>query len=212
MKLYYYPISTYSQKALLGIYEKQIEVEKQKVNIMQPDIRAMYEEVYPIGKIPMLVLEDGQQLPETSCILDYLDTTFDQGSQLIPSDPAAARQVRLFERMHDFYVNDATVNLLFQGMKPQQEQNVELIARSQKYLDYSYEEMNAWLADHSWFGGQHFSLADCAAIPPLFYGQQVYAFHDYPHIVRYFEQAKERASYQKVLEEAVPVLKEHNMA
>lgn len=211
MKLYYFPISTYSQKALIGFYEKEVTFERELVRVLDPDVRSLYEEVYPIGKIPLLVAEEDHMIPEASIIIEYLDQNYSAGPQLIPTDPTASRKVRFMDRMNDFYLNDPVVNLLFQGMKPEAEQNQELIAKSRKYLACSFAYMNDTLADNKWFFGDSFTLADCAAIPPLFYAQKVFPFTDFPNIQRYYEDAKQRASYQKVLNEALPVLEEMNM-
>ncbi len=211
MKLYYFPISTYSQKALIGFYEKEVTFERELVRVLDPDVRSLYEEVYPIGKIPLLVAEGDHMIPEASIIIEYLDQNYSAGPQLIPTDPTASRKVRFMDRMNDFYLNDPVVNLLFQGMKPEAEQNQELIAKSRKYLACSFAYMNDTLADNKWFFGDSFTLADCAAIPPLFYAQKVFPFTDFPNIRRYYEDAKQRASYQKVLNEALPILEEMNM-
>ena len=51
MKLYYMPVSTYSQKVLLAFYEKGIEFESEIVNLMNPEEAANYREIHPFGKI-----------------------------------------------------------------------------------------------------------------------------------------------------------------
>jgi glutathione S-transferase len=73
MKLYYHPISTYSQKALIALYEKELDFEPEIVSLMNPEARQKYHEVYPMGKIPCLQLEDGHIIPEASIIIEYLD-------------------------------------------------------------------------------------------------------------------------------------------
>ena len=50
MKLHYNPISTYSQKVLIALYEKGLEFEPEIVSLMDADARARYREVYPMGK------------------------------------------------------------------------------------------------------------------------------------------------------------------
>ena len=50
MKLYYNPISTYSQKTLLAFYEKGLEFEPTIVALMDPEAREAYREVYPLGE------------------------------------------------------------------------------------------------------------------------------------------------------------------
>lgn len=59
MKLYYHPLSTYSQKTLMALYEKEVPFEREIVNLRDPRQRTAYRRLYPLGKIPLLVRDDG---------------------------------------------------------------------------------------------------------------------------------------------------------
>jgi glutathione S-transferase len=53
--------------------------------------------------------------------------------------------------------------------------------------------------------GETFGLADCAAMPPLFYGNMVEPFGDaHKNVTIYFERLKARPSVARVLKEAEP--------
>lgn len=208
MKLYYYPPSTYSQKALLALYEKGAEFEKEHVLVLDPEQRARYLEVYEIGKIPLLVADDDHMIPESSIIIEYLDQRFDNGPQLIPQDLELARKTRFMDRMNDFYLNNPTVTLLFDSWKPEDQRDAEAAAKARGYLDCSYKHLNNYLADSQWIMGDSFTMADCSAIPALFYAQQVHPYDDYPNLCRYFEGALQRPSYIKVQAEALPILQQ----
>ena len=45
MKLYHHPISTYSQKVLIALYEKGLDFEREIVQLMDPEKRTEYREV-----------------------------------------------------------------------------------------------------------------------------------------------------------------------
>jgi glutathione S-transferase len=205
MKLYYLPVSTYSQKALLALYEKAVEFERELVYLQDPEARKNYEALYPLGKVPLLMVDGDHMIPESSIIIEYLEGHFSTGTKLIPDTVDEARQVRFMDRMCDLYLDNPVVKLLFQGMKPEAEQNLEEQATAKKQLGINYQHMNQRLAGQDWLCGSGFSMADCAAIPPLFYAQQVYPFENYENITAYYERAKSRPSYQQVLEEALPV-------
>ena len=208
MKLYYFPPSTYSQKALLALYEKGVDFEKHHVNMFDPEQRAKYQALYEICKIPLLIPDDDHMIPESSIIVEYLDQRFDNGPQLIPQDPEKSRKTRFMDRMNDFYLNEATVTLLFDSWKPDSEKEPEKVARAKELLDCSYKHLDQMLSEHKWIMGDEFTLADCSAIPALFYAADIYPYEAFPNLVRYFEDAKKRPSYQKVLEEALPVLEQ----
>ena len=53
--------------------------------------------------------------------------------------------------------------------------------------------------------GQDFSIADCVAIPALFYAHTLLPFPDgMDHLKAYFERLMERSSVRRVIEEAKP--------
>ena len=63
MKLYYHPLSSYSSKALTALYEKGLEFTPVLINLMDKAEHAKYRELYPLGKVPLLVLDDGSMIP-----------------------------------------------------------------------------------------------------------------------------------------------------
>ncbi|TQV85080.1 glutathione S-transferase family protein [Aliikangiella coralliicola] len=211
MKLYYHPVSTYSQKVLIALYEKQITFDSEIVQLFDPEVKANYEKIYPIGKIPLLIVEDDWKIPESTIIVEYLEGNFEQGTQLIPSAKEAARHVRFHDRMSDLYLNDPTSTLLFELKKAEDIRDQDKIARACKYLDLSYRYLDDKLRDSDWLMGESFTLADCATIPPLFYAQQIHPFGDYANLTAYYKRANARESYEKVLSEALPALEKMGM-
>ena len=63
-------------------------------------------------------------------------------------------------------------------------------------------------ASRTWAAGEAFSMADCAAAPPLFYVDMAVAplAGSYPNLAAYLERLKQRPSYARVLEEAQPYM------
>jgi glutathione S-transferase len=203
MKLYYNPLSTYSQKALIAFHEKGIPFERELVDFNAPESRAAFEAVYPIGKVPFLKASDDWNVPESTSIIEFLEDKFPSTPHLIPADREAARAVRFHDRMGDLYLNDPVAELLFQklGFRPV---NEDAAARARKHLAASYAYLDNRLASKQWLCDQ-FSMADCAAIPPLFYAQFVAPFDDRPSLSAYWKRAQHRASYTTVMREFVPI-------
>jgi glutathione S-transferase len=202
MKLYHNPISTYSQKVLLALYEKGIEFEEEIVKLFDDEGKAEYAKIYPMGKIPMLKPTPDHMVPESSIIIEYLEGHYPQGVKLIPDGVDESRQARFLERMIDLYVNDAMITLIFADKRTEHQ-----LEQAKKYLDISYSNLNSKLEKNTWLLGEEFSVADCAAIPPLFYARKYHPFDEYPNLVAYFERAKKRESFQRVLAQAMPILK-----
>jgi glutathione S-transferase len=76
-------------------------------------------------------------------------------------------------------------------------------ARAQ--LRTSYRMIEAQMASGEWAMGEAFGLADCAALPALFYGNMVEPFGEtHKKVAAYFERLKARPSVARVLKEAEP--------
>ncbi len=206
MKLYYNPISNYSQKVLIALYEKGLDFDPEIIHLMDPDARKKYREIYPMGKIPCLELEDGRIIPESSIIVEYIDPL--AKPTLIKGDADATRKIRFKDRMFDLYLNDAVVTLLFQGMKPEAEQDPERIEKAKFQIDTMYSFMEHEFGQQDYANGDEFTLSDCAAAPALFYAEKVAPFAEYKNISAYWERLKSRPSIQRTHEEAAPILAE----
>jgi len=206
MKLYYHPLSTYCQKVLIACYEKSVAFTPELVNLMDDDGREAYRKIYPLGKIPLMVLDDGHWLPESSIIVEYLDSHFESGPKLIPEDPDGSRQVRFKDRMYDLYLNDSVGTLMFESWKPQAQRSQELIDRSRFRIGVMYEFMESNLASQTWTNGEQFTMGDCAAAPPLAYAREVAPFDERPNIVAYWKRLQERPAIRRVQDEVAPYL------
>lgn len=207
MKLYYAIMSTYCQKVLLAVYEKALEVEKVKISLLDPAARQAYvQDVYALGKIPVLVGDDGHFIPESTIICEYLDQTFDRDPRLFPEDPLRCREARFRDRMCDFYLNNATSTLFFEHIKAEDERDQDKIVQSHNQLNYMLPRLDSQLASNAFVSGDTFTIADCAALPSLFYAQTLHPFGEYTHLSAYFERMQNRPSYARVLQELLPAL------
>ena len=206
MKLYYNPISTYSQKVLIALYEKGLDFDSEIVNLMDAGARAQYREVYPLGKIPCLQLEDGHLIPESSIIVESPDPM--AKPTLIKGDADERRRIRFKDRVFDLYLNEAVVTLLFQGMKPESEQDPERIEKAKFHISTMYSFMENEFSQQQFANGEEFLMSDCSAAPGLFYAEQVAPFAQHKNISAYWERLKSRPSIQRTHEEAAPILAE----
>ena len=53
--------------------------------------------------------------------------------------------------------------------------------------------------------GESFTMADCAAIPALYYARTVAPFEAFPQVAAYWRRAQQRPSYAKVRAEFEPI-------
>jgi glutathione S-transferase len=204
VKLYYFPLSTYSQKVLIALYEKGIEFTPEIVELGSPEKRAAFKKVFPIGKVPLLVRDDGWFVPESSIIVEYLDTQFDRGPRLIPEDKELARRTRCYDRLFDLYVNDPALKIFFDGRKPEAERSPAAVAAAREQLDTMYPQLDKHFEKASWTIGESFTMADCSAAPALSIARMMHPFDKYPNLNMYFGRLVERPSFARVLNEVKP--------
>ncbi len=208
MKLYYFPLSGYSRKVLITLYEKDIMFEREIVNLFDEEQRRNYLEINPFGKVPHLIRDDGWQIPESSIIMEYLDQSFDQGPRLIPDDKELARQARFYDRVGDLYLIEPTGALFFEQRKPEDQQNAELIEKSKTKIVTSLKGFNHHLEERVFALGESFSMADISASCALYYTQTMIDMTDFPNVVRWGKDVHSRPSWQRVISESEPFMAE----
>lgn len=206
MKLYYHPLSSYSQKVVMAFHEKGLSFEPAIVSMMDPAAKAEYKKVHPLGKLPLLIddKKDNRVVPESSIIIEYIDRHHAGGTKLIPDDPDLARQVRFKDRMMDNYVNDPMGKIFFDGMLPEGQRDPHGVTRAKETLDAIFKVVDKDMEGKTWAMGDTFSMADCAAAPALAYSSMVHPFPQYKHLTAYTNRLRERPSFAKCLKEAEP--------
>src|ERR1700751_1327680 len=94
--MYLHPLSSYVQKAKTAFYEKGIPLEERMLDGSEP-VASDFAALWPIGRFPVIVDGDRTVFEATS-IIDYLDARYPQTPQLVPGDPLAAVEVRMWDR------------------------------------------------------------------------------------------------------------------
>jgi glutathione S-transferase len=208
MKLYFNPVSSYSQKALMAFYEKDVPFEPVLVNLMDPIASAEYRKIHPIGKVPYLTVADAEWgVPESTIIIEYLDAKFpDKGPRLVPTDPELARETRLRDRFFDCYVNDLVSKIFFDGMRPEGKGDAFGVEQAKKRLEVAYGLLDEQLAGRTWAAGDVFTMADCSAAPALGYARMVQPFDRYETLAAYAARLFERPSFRRIMSDAAPIL------
>lgn len=209
MKLYYHPVSSYSQKVLMAFYEKGASFEPVLVNLMDPAGRAEYTKTNPLGKIPLLRVEEKDWgVPESSIIIEYIDRHCPGGTKLIPDDPELARQVRFRDRVWDLYVTSNVHKIFFDTHRPAGKNDPFGVEQAKKELETALTLIDTEMGKrkNTWALGETFSMADCAAAPALFYCRLLHPFAKHANVTAYANRLMERSSYQLVQKEAAPYL------
>jgi glutathione S-transferase len=204
LTLHYHPLSSFSHKALVALYEKGAAFRPVIVNYGDPVSRDAFFALWPLGKIPVLRDEARDlTLPESSVIIEYLDEQI-PAALLLPVHPATRIQARLWDRIFDNYIHVPMQKLVNDRMRPEGEKDPRGVADARALLATAYELLDRHMQTRHWAAGENFSLADCAACPALFYAGIVAPFDGYAHVAAYFERLVARPSFARALTEARP--------
>jgi glutathione S-transferase len=205
LTLYYHPLSSFCWKVLTALYENDIPFTPKLVNLGDADERAAFLKLWPIGKFPVLRDEQHQRtVPESSIIIEYLDRHHAGATRFIPDDADLALQTRLRDRFFDLYVHMPTQTIVFDRMRPADARDVTGVAEARTRLRTSYAMLETELSGGGWAMGDQFTLADCAALPALFYAEKVEPFGGLRVVRAYLDRLKARPSVARVLAEAEP--------
>jgi glutathione S-transferase len=206
LTLYFHPLASYCWKTLIALYENDIPFTPSQVDLGNPAERAALVKLWGVGKFP--VLRDdarNETVPESSVIIEYLDSHYRGRTRFIPDDGDRALQTRLHDRFYDLYVHLPMQKIMIDRLRPAGSQDFHGVEEARAQLRTSYGMIEQQMAQGPWAMGGEFSLVDCAAAPPLFYSNMVVPFGDAnKNLAAYFERLKARPSFARVLKEAEP--------
>jgi glutathione S-transferase len=205
LTLHFHPLASFCWKALIALYENDTPFTPNQVDLGNPTERASLLKLWPIGKFPVLSDDARRQaVPESSIIIEYLDQHYPGPTRFIAADPERARETRLRDRFYDLYVHLPMQRIMLDRLRPAGKKDPQGVEEASAQLRTSYAMIEEQMSAGAWAMGEAFSLADCAAAPPLFYGNMVVPFGGYKNVSAYFERLKARPSFARVMKEAQP--------
>lgn len=197
MKLLYTLTSPYARKVRVVAAEKRIEIEMLKVVLADPDCPVI--QYNPLGKIPVLVLDDGESLFDSRVIVEYLDNRTPL-ARLIPQEHSAKIWVRRWEALADG-VCDAAILARQEAARPEKLRDNAVIEKQMGKVSRGLTQLNAELSDNKWCVDDTFSLADIALGCMLGWLDLRYADmgwrESYPNLARHFEEMMKRPSFSE---------------
>jgi glutathione S-transferase len=209
LTLHFHPLASFCWKALIALYENDTPFTPNMVDLGSAADRAALLRLWPIGKFPVLCDDTREQtIPESSIIIEYLDRHYPGLTKFIPVDSDLAWQTRLRDRFYDLYLHLPMQKIIGDRLRPEAKEDPHGVEEARVQLRTSYRMIDQQMAAGTWAMGEAFGLADCAALPALFYGNMVEPFGEsHTNVTVYFERLKARPSVARVLREAEPYFK-----
>lgn len=203
LTLHHHPLASYCWKVSVGLHETGAPFRAVLVDLMDPDARAAFLRLAPLGKFPVLV-DEGRALVESTTILEHLARFHPGASTLVPADPDLAAEARALDRLFDLYVHEPMQKIVDGRLRPEGSKDPLGVSRAHATLETSLALLDRTLRGRTWAAGELFTIADCAAAPALHYTNEVHPIAAHPHLVAYLARLRERPSFARVLEDAKP--------
>lgn len=214
LTLHYHPLSSYCHKLLIAVDVLGVEVDRQLLNLGSADERAAYLALWPTGKMPLL-MDRGRPIAESSIIIEHLQRHHaPAGRTLIPDEPDAALEVRLWDRLFDLYVMTPMQACTADLLPLECQHDAHGAAQARASLLSAYAWIDRHLASREgqpgrhWAAGPAFSMADCAAAPALFYAVTYVPLpSQHRALTGYFERLMDHPAVARTIEQARPWFK-----
>jgi glutathione S-transferase len=187
--------SPYARKVRIALAEKGIAFEL--VTEVPWDSTTITPRYNPLEKLPILVLEDGSSVYESSFILEYLEF-----AHPTPSLVSARGDERLAARKCEVLCDgicDALVLTFFERRRPVGCQSTEWSARQRRKIEAGVRELARLVGDREWAVGHRFGLGDIAVGTVLGYLGVRFAEFDwralYPALSAFSDRMEQRPSF-----------------
>jgi glutathione S-transferase len=187
--------SPYARKVRIALAEKGLPFEL--MTEVPWDHTTSTPKYNPLEKLPVLILEDGSSVYESSFILQYLELKYPQ-TPLLPVDVDGKIAARRLEVLCDG-VCDAVVLTFFERMRADHARSPEWLARQRRKIDGGVREMARLVGDRTFAVGREFSLGDIAVGTALGYLSVRFPEFDwrsqYPNLAVFSARVEARPSF-----------------
>lgn len=158
MKLVISPTSPFARKARIAMMDKKIECET--VIDIPWEAKTSVPKYNPLGKIPVLILDDDSTLFDSRVIVEYFDS-MSPVSRLIPENGRPRVAVKRWEALADG-ISDAAATIFLERKRAAERQDPEWIARQQAKIERGIAALADELGDKPWCTEDAYNLADIA--------------------------------------------------
>ncbi len=155
MRLISLPVSPFAARVRIAIRAKGLDVE-----IVPPPpgwaTHPGFRDLSPAGRVPVLILDDGETVADSAVILEFLEEMF-PGRRLLPRDPRDRARIRFLVRHADLALMPPMTVLARPQEAAEVRRQVEQLVEGLEVLERLVDG-----EDHD------LTLADCALAPVLF--------------------------------------------
>lgn len=199
MKLIGSHTSPFVRKVRIVLAEKKIDYE---FVIDSPWLaESTVPNINPLGKIPVLLLDEETPLFDSRVIVEYIDNVT-PNNKLFPAPNRERTEVKRWEALADG-ICDAAAAAFLEAKRPAAQQSGDWIARQRDKIYRGLAFMSEELGDKPFCMGTHFSMADIATGTAL--GYLCFRFADinwqesHPNLARLYTKLLARTSFTETV-------------
>lgn len=197
MKLIGSLASPYVRKVRVVLAEKKLDYQFELENVWAPD--TTIDKLNPLGKVPSLVMEDGNVMIDSRVMVEYLDT-LTPVCKLLPPNGRDRADVKCWEALADGMLDAAIIVRLERTQRPPALQSEDWMARQMRKVQLGLASLSDKLGESAYCAGIHYSLADVAVGCTLgwlsFRFPEISWRDDYPNLARLYDKLSERQSFK----------------
>jgi glutathione S-transferase len=200
MKLIGSLASPFVRKVRVVLAEKKLDYRFELENVWAAD--TTIARLNPLGKVPSLIMEDGNVMIDSRVMVEYLDT-LTPVCKLLPPNGRDRADIKCWEALADGLADAAILIRLERTLRAPEQQSEEWIARQMRKVQLTLASMSEKLGEQPYCAGTHYSLADVAVGCTL--GWLLFRFPDigwrdeYENLARLFDKLSERQSFKDTL-------------
>ncbi|WP_316015583.1 glutathione S-transferase family protein [Roseobacter sp. HKCCA0434] len=152
MILYGRDMSPFARRVAVWCTQQGREIERRQLLVAGPEWEEI-KAVNPLGRVPALVLDDGEVLVETSAIIDWLEETAPEGKRLLP-EGGAARRAMLQDIAYANSTSEKIVALVYDKVRrPEEFHYPAWIERLEAQIVAGIRAMEARVPVEGWMSG-----------------------------------------------------------
>lgn len=120
----------------------------------------------PVGRVPALILDDGETLIDSGAIIDHLVETHDKERRLLPASGAARRAVLRTTALAHGVMEKGVSSSYERNRRPEDKVFPGWVERCDSQAESGLRALEAQAAEAkgAWLHGDHISLADITAV------------------------------------------------
>lgn len=163
MILYGRLLSPFARRVAIQAALQGHVIERRDILVLGPDFERL-RSLNPVGRVPVLVLDDGTHMVETWAICDWLDETSPSGQRLLAASGIARRDTAQRLAVASGVTEKAVALVYERNRRPEEFHYMDWQQRLVAQIQGGLAVLEATVSKTGWFGGDEPDISDVATV------------------------------------------------